>query len=176
MNAIEQIKSVIRDVPNFPKEGIIFKDLTPILLNPELCTSICDLLVEQIKPLQPDALVAMDSRGFWFGLMVANKLGIPMIPIRKAGKLPYKTVSTEYALEYGTAKVEMHEDVIQQGWKVLIHDDLLATGGTAEAASRLITQQGASVCGYSFLVELDFLEGKQKLTPYSKEVHSLIHY
>ena len=108
--------------------------------------------------------------------MISTQLGIPMIPIRKEGKLPYKTTAKAYALEYGTAKVEMHIDALQPGWKVLIHDDLLATGGTAEAASSLVIEQGATVCGYAFIVELDMLKGREKLLPFSSNITSLINY
>ena len=138
--------------------------------------SITDALCEQIKPLAPDALVALDSRGFWFGLLISTRLGIPMIPVRKEGKLPYKTLAKAYALEYGVSKVEMHIDALQPGWKVLIHDDLLATGGTAEAASTLVLEQKATVCGYAFIVELEALHGKEKLQEYSKNIIRLIGY
>ena len=176
MDLVAQLKQTIRDIPDFPKPGIMFKDLTPILKKPDLCLNMVEELYERVKPLNPDALVALDSRGFWFGLLLSTRLGIPMIPIRKEGKLPYKTVAKSYALEYGTTKVEMHIDAIQPGWKVLVHDDLLATGGTAEAASLLITEQNAKVCGYAFLVELDVLKGKEKLFPFSENIISLINY
>jgi len=172
----DEIKAIIRDVYDFPKQGIVFKDLTPILKSPTLCKRIGQELASRVSPLKPDALVAMDSRGFWFGLLIATELSIPLIPVRKAGKLPYKTISTEYELEYGSAKIEMHSDALQPHWKVLVHDDLLATGGTASAASQLIEMQQSTVCGYSFLVELDFLEGRNKLLPFSNSIHSLIHY
>lgn len=176
MNIRTQLLHTIRDVPDFPKPGILFKDLTTILKKPELCKAIADQFCEQIRPLKPDALVALDSRGFWFGLMISTQLGIPMIPVRKEGKLPYKTMVKAYALEYGMSKVEMHIDALQPGWKVLIHDDLLATGGTAEAASTLVTEQKASVCGYAFMVELEALKGREKLLPYSHNITHLISY
>jgi adenine phosphoribosyltransferase len=176
MDIITQLKNTIRDIPDFPKQGIVFKDLTPLLKNPDLCVKIADAFCEKIKPTAPDAIVALDSRGFWFALMISTRLGIPMIPIRKEGKLPYKTVAKAYALEYGMSKVEMHIDALQPGWKVIIHDDLLATGGTAEAASTLIVEQKATVCGYAFIVELDALQGRKKLESYSEKVFSLIHY
>jgi adenine phosphoribosyltransferase len=176
MDIITQLKHTIRDIPDFPKPGIVFKDLTTLLKKPELCINIADAFCEKIKPMTPDAIIALDSRGFWFALMISTRLGIPMIPIRKEGKLPYKTVAKAYALEYGMSKVEMHIDALKPGWKVLIHDDLLATGGTAEAASTLITEQKASVCGYAFIVELDALQGRTKLKPYSENIISLIHY
>jgi len=177
MNSLaSEIKTVIRDIPDFPKPGIVFKDLTPILKDPELCKRITGAFCDSICKSSPDALVALDSRGFWFGLMLAAQLGIPMIPVRKEGKLPYQTISQSYELEYGQAKVEMHIDALKKGWKVILHDDLLATGGTAEAASRLITQQGASVASYAFMVELSFLGGRTKLTPFSEVITSLVIY
>lgn len=176
MDLVTQLFHTIRDIPDFPKPGIAFKDLTTILKKPELCQEVTEAFCEKIRPLAPDAIVALDSRGFWFGLMIATKLGIPMIPIRKEGKLPYKTVAKAYALEYGMSKVEMHIDALKPGWKVLVHDDLLATGGTAEAASHLVTEQNATVCGYAFIVELDALQGRQKLLPFSDNVIRLIGY
>ncbi len=176
MDFVTQLRHTIRDIPDFPKPGIVFKDLTTILKKPVLCLSIVDEFCEKVKPLAPDAIVALDSRGFWFGLMISTRLGIPMIPVRKEGKLPYKTMAKAYALEYGMSKVEMHIDALKPGWKVLIHDDLLATGGTAEAASTLVKEQEATVCGYAFIVELDMLKGREKLLPFSSNIHSLIHY
>ena len=176
MDIVTELKHTIRSIPDFPKPGIEFKDLTTILKKPDLCLRITDELCKRIKPLAPDAIVALDSRGFWFGLMLATRLGIPMIPIRKEGKLPYKTLAKAYALEYGMAKVEMHIDALQPGWKVLVHDDLLATGGTAEAASTLITEQNATVCGYAFIVELEMLKGREKLLPFSDTIIKLIGY
>lgn len=172
----EKIKSAIRDVPDFPKPGILFKDITPILHNPALCREIVDAFAEKLSGQKIDAIVGIESRGFLFGFALANKLNIPFILVRKAGKLPYKKISHEYTLEYGSAKVEMHEEEIQKGWNVLIHDDLLATGGTAEAAAKLIRMQGGTVAGFAFLVELGFLNGKEKLEQYSKNSISLVNY
>ena len=177
MNNLEaEIKQIIRDIPDFPKPGIVFKDLTPVLKQPQLCDRVTGAFCEQISKLSPDALIALDSRGFWFGLMIASKLGIPMIPVRKEGKLPYETIAQIYDLEYGTAKIEMHIDALKPGWRVILHDDLLATGGTAEAASKLVVKQGATVAGYAFMVELSFLQGRSKITPFSKEIISLAIY
>lgn len=179
MNTMElqaQLRQAIRDIPDFPKPGIVFKDLTPILKDPALCLQTADYLCAQLKPLEADALVGLDSRGFWFGLLLATRLGIPMIPIRKEGKLPYEVIRQEYALEYGTAKVEMHIDALKPGWKVIVHDDLLATGGTAEAATKLIHAQQAEVCAYAFLVELGFLEGRLRISPFQKNILSLCIY
>ena len=173
---IETIKKVIRDVPDFPKPGIIFKDITPILLDPELTRNVVDEMAKEVSSLNLDAIVGIESRGFWFGIMLANQLNIPFIPIRKKGKLPYKTVSYSYELEYGSAEIEMHEDALQKDWNVLIHDDLLATGGTAEAAAELIISQNAKVAGFSFMVELDFLKGSEILSKYSQNISSLVHF
>ncbi len=171
-----KIKSAIRDIPDFPKEGILFKDITPILENPMLTEEITVAFESKIIPLHIDAIVGIESRGFFFGTLIANRLKIPFIPVRKKGKLPYKTVSYRYDLEYGSAEVEMHQDTIQKGWNVLVHDDLLATGGTAMAAAELIKMQQANVAGFSFLVELAFLNGKEKIKNYSENIFSLVSY
>ena len=159
----EKLHKIIRDVPDFPKPGILFKDITPIFNNAELCHEITNALSEEAQKRKIDAIVGIESRGFFFGFTTAQKLDIPFIPIRKAGKLPYKTDSCEYNLEYGTAKIEMHTDAIQPGWKIMIHDDLLATGGTVNAASELVKKQKGMVDCYSFLVELSFLNGRKRL-------------
>jgi adenine phosphoribosyltransferase len=174
----EKIKSAIRDISDFPKPGIIFKDITPILLDPALCREVTAQFASMLSDQKIDAVVGIESRGFWFGMALAEKLNVPFVPVRKAGKLPYQTVSFEYNLEYGSAKVEMHVDVIQKGWNVLIHDDLLATGGTAAAAAHLVQSQAANVAGFLFLVGLDFLNGKEflkKIVPEEKII-SLVHY
>lgn len=171
-----KIKHVIRDVHDFPKDGILFKDITPILHNQQLCNEIVNAFAEKLSDKKVDAIVGIESRGFLFGFALANKLNIPFILIRKAGKLPYKKIAYEYDLEYGSAKIEMQVDEIKKGWKVLIHDDLLATGGTAEAAAKLIQMQDGSVAGFAFLVELDFLNGKEKLNQYSETIISLVNY
>lgn len=176
MNLEQNIKLAIRDVPDFPKPGIMFKDITPIFENQELCSQIVDGFINSMNGNKPDAIVGIESRGFLFGLLLANKLNVPFVLIRKAGKLPYKTVSFEYNLEYGSAKIEMHEDSIKKNWKVLIHDDLLATGGTAEAAAKLILQQGASIYGFNFVVSLNFLNGKEKLNSLSNNITCLAQY
>ncbi len=171
-----RVKQAIRDVPDFPKPGILFKDITPILLDAKLSAEIAPAMAAQVSGWKVDAIVGVESRGFFFGMMMAQELQVPFIPVRKAGKLPYKTVSHEYELEYGTATVEMHTDVIQPGWNVLIHDDLLATGGTACAAAELVQKQKGTVAGFAFLVTLDFLNGKDALDTYSKNFVSLVHY
>ena len=172
----QTIKSTIRDIVDFPEPGIIFKDITPLLKDPQLCKAIVQSITDQLRPLQPDALACLDSRGFWFGLSIAMELGIPMIPIRKKGKLPYETVYEEYALEYGTNTIEMHTDAVQPGCRVAIHDDILDTGGTAEDTSKLIKKAKGEIIAYSFLIELDFLKGKDKLAPYCTTIQSLINY
>ncbi len=172
----ETIKKVIRDVPDFPKPGIIFKDITPILQDAKLVSAIVDEMVNQQEGQKIDAIVGIESRGFWFGIMLANKLNIPFIPIRKKGKLPYNTISYSYNLEYGSAEIEMHEDALQSNWNVLIHDDLLATGGTAIAAAELVKMQNAKVAGFSFVVNLDFLKGSDSLQKYSENITNLVTY
>jgi adenine phosphoribosyltransferase len=172
----KRLKKVIRDVPDFPKEGIIFKDITPILLDPQLTRDLIDEMVNHVKDLHLDAIVGIESRGFWFGIMLANKLDIPFIPIRKKGKLPYKTVSYCYDLEYGSAEIEMHEEEIKENWNVLIHDDLLATGGTACAAAELIRMQKGKIAGFSFVVDLTFLNGSDVLKKYSENIFNLVSY
>ncbi len=172
----ERIKLAIRDVPDFPKPGILFKDITPILMDHKLSIDIAEQMAMEVSDWKVDAIVGVESRGFLFGMMTAQALRVPFIPVRKAGKLPYETVSHEYDLEYGSAKVEMHVDAIKPGWNVLIHDDLLATGGTACAAAELIQKQKGTVAGFAFLVTLDFLNGKNKLDAYSKNFSSLVNY
>ena len=172
----EQIKEAIRDVKDFPKEGIIFKDITPILENPELTKAITKEFVRQIKNTKVDAIMGVESRGFFWGPMIAQELGVPFIPVRKKGKLPYKTVSHKYDLEYGSAEIEVHEDAIKEGANILIHDDLLATGGTAAAAAEIVLKQKAHVAGFLFLVVLDFLNGSATLSKYNNNIKGLVNY
>ena len=171
-----RVKQAIRDVPDFPKPGILFKDITPVLLDHQLSKEVAEAMVSQVSDWKVDAIVGVESRGFFFGMMMAQALQIPFIPVRKAGKLPYKRVSHQYELEYGTATVEMHIDAIKPGWNVLVHDDLLATGGTAAAAAELIQKQNGTVAGFVFLVTLDFLNGKETLDTYSNNFTSLVNY
>ncbi|MDA9555277.1 adenine phosphoribosyltransferase [Pelobium sp.] len=172
----ERIKKVLRDVPDFPKPGILFKDITPILKDQQLCTEIVEEFVLQLKGLEFDAIAGIESRGFLFGLMLANRLNKPFIPIRKAGKLPYKTIQQSYDLEYGSATIEIHADAFEEGKRILIHDDLLATGGTVEATSLLIQKMKGEIAGFSFLISLDFLNGKERLTKFSSNNVSLASY
>lgn len=174
----DKLKATVRDVANFPKEGILFKDITPVLADAQLCSELVDELALGIirSGKQVDAIAGIESRGFFFGFLLANKLGVPFIPIRKAGKLPFTTVSIEYALEYGTAKIEMNADAITEGMNVIIHDDLLATGGTASAAAELITRQGGNIAGFNFVINLAFLKGSENLVKYSDNVTSILEY
>jgi adenine phosphoribosyltransferase len=171
-----QIKAAIRDIPDFPKPGIIFKDITPILKDPVLCQNIVDAFAEQLIGTKIDVIAGVESRGFLFGLMLAVKLNVPFVPIRKVGKLPHTVRQKVYELEYGTATIEMHIDAIEPGQHVLIHDDLLATGGTVTAASELIQELGGIVSGFSFVVGLGFLDGKEKITPVSENIIVLAEY
>jgi adenine phosphoribosyltransferase len=172
----QQIKSVIRDIPDFPKPGIVFKDVTPILKDPILCENIVDAFAEKLKGTRIDVVAGIESRGFLFGLSLAMKLGVPFIPVRKAGKLPYTIKQKVYELEYGTATIEMHTDAFEQGQYILIHDDLLATGGTVTAASELIHEMGGIVSGFSFVVGLGFLNGKERIAPISDNIVVLADY
>lgn len=156
MSLENELKAIIRDVADFPKEGIVFKDLTTVLLYPELTQKVVVALADAIEE-KPDAIAAIESRGFWFGTLVAQYLGVPFIPLRKKGKLPGETDEIHYDLEYGRATIEIHKGHVQKGWKVMVHDDLLATGGTAIAAAQLLERQGAQIHSFNFLVHLSFL-------------------
>ncbi len=171
-----RLKGVIRDIEDFPKPGIVFKDITPVLKDYALCTSIVDEFVERLQGIEIDAIAGIESRGFLLGLMLANRMQIPFIPIRKQGKLPFKTVSESYALEYGQATIEVHEDAFQPGQRILIHDDLLATGGTVVAASKLIEKLGGTVAAYAFIISLDFLQSEGRLRRFSDDIISITHY
>ncbi len=172
----ERLKAAIRDVPDFPKPGIVFKDITPILQDSRLCGDIVESLASRLAADAIDVVVGIESRGFLFGLMLANRLGKPFVPIRKQGKLPYRTITQQYALEYGSATIEIHADAFAEGARVLIHDDLLATGGTVLAASELIRRLGGVVAGYAVIVSLDFLHGRERLLPHSPHIVSLAGY
>lgn len=175
MDIVASIRQAVRDIPDFPKPGIVFKDITPVFYDQKLCSDIVDVFIDRM-PEMPDAVVGIESRGFLFGLLMANRLHVPFVLVRKAGKLPYKTNSVEYALEYGTSKIEMHTDALKEGWKVLIHDDLLATGGTAAATAELVRQSGGTVSGFNFVIGLDFLNGNDKLVNYTNNITCLVHY
>ena len=172
----DRIKAAIRDIPDFPKPGIIFKDITPILKDPNLCSGIIDAFAERLAGTKIDVVAGVESRGFLFGLMLAIKLNVPFVPVRKAGKLPHTVKQKIYELEYGTATIEMHADAINPGARVLIHDDLLATGGTVTAASELIQELGGVVCGFTFVVGLGFLDGAKRIAPISDHITVLANY
>lgn len=172
----EKLKLAIRDVPDFPKPGILFKDITPILQDAALCTLIIDEFAKKLENVPIDVVAGIESRGFLFGLMLANKFGVPFIPIRKQGKLPFSKIQQPCELEYGSAILELHTDAIKPGQKVLIHDDLLATGGTVSAATRLIKELQGEIAGYAFVISLDFLNGRKNLEATSNQVISLVSY
>jgi len=167
------LASLIRDVPDFPVPGILFKDITTLLRNAAALREVVTRLAEQYADAQVDIVAAIESRGFIFGAPLAVQLGAGFVPVRKPGKLPAQAISESYTLEYGTNTLEMHVDAIQPGQRVLVVDDLLATGGSARAAVNLVERLGGKVVGLAFVVELDFLNGRQKLTGYP--VHSLVH-
>jgi adenine phosphoribosyltransferase len=170
----ENIRAAIRDVPDFPKPGIVFKDIAPVLGDPECFRSALDALQSRWRTERIDVVCAVESRGFIFGAPLADRLGCAFVPVRKPGKLPWRTRSVEYTLEYGTDSLEIHDDAFRAGSRVLIVDDLLATGGTAQAAGRLVALCGGEVAGYAFLVHLSFLGGLAKLG--GKPVQFLVEY
>ena len=171
---ISDLKKYIRDIPDFPKKGIIFKDISTLLRNPQAFKKSVDALVATFKKSRVQYVVGVEARGFIFGAAVAYKLGAGFIPVRKKGKLPYKTKSVTYQLEYGTGILEIHEDAIASGARVLVVDDLLATGGTVRAAVDLLKAQKVKIVGVAFLVELQFLKGKEKLK--DLPIYSVIRY
>jgi adenine phosphoribosyltransferase len=172
----QRLSTAIRAVPDFPKPGILFRDITPVLEDPALGKSITEGFRERLAGIQIDAIAGIESRGFLFGVPLALALGVPFLTVRKKGKLPWRTVSYKYDLEYGSAEVEMHVDSVRPGMRVLVHDDLLATGGTAVAAAELVRMQGGIVVGFSFLIELSFLEGLKRLEQYNAKVVTLLKY
>ncbi len=172
----QKLRATVRDVLDFPKPGIVFKDITPILQDPLLCREVVSAFREQLKDIELDVVVGVESRGFFFGMMLAESLNLPFVPIRKPGKLPYTTIQQSYDLEYGSSTIEIHKDAFAKGTRVLLHDDLLATGGTIIAASKLIERMGGSVSAMAFVISLDFLGAKDHLSNYSEKVISLISY
>lgn len=174
MKDLEKLKAAIRDVPDFPKKGIIFKDITPVLKNGELFSIAVEKMVEPFKNKKIKSIVAIEARGFILGGAIAYILNCGMIPVRKTGKLPSKTYSVTYELEYGTDTLEIHTDAVNKGDRILLVDDLLATGGTAESVCKLIEKSGGEIAGISFLIELAFLKGREKLKNYP--IFSLIKY
>jgi len=171
---LQDIERAIRNVPDFPKPGIQFKDITPVLADPRLFAASIDLLTDSFKPGSVDAVVGIDARGFIFAAAAAVKLRAGFVPVRKKGKLPYRTHEQEYNLEYGTAIIAIHVDALKPGSRVLLIDDLLATGGTAAAAAALLGKLGVNILGISFLIELKFLNGRDRLKGYP--VRSLVVY
>ena len=171
---MHRLKNKIRDIPNFPKTGIVFKDITPLLKSPAALKLTIHQLLQPFWERNITAVVGMEARGFIFGALAAWELSLPFIPLRKPGKLPYSSHSVSYDLEYGSATLEAHTDALQQNDRVLLIDDLLATGGTAKAACELIEKLGATVEACAFVIELDFLNGRKKLE--NREIHSLLHY
>jgi adenine phosphoribosyltransferase len=162
---IAKLRAAVRDVPDFPKKGIVFKDITPVLSDPSLFRASVDLFLERCRASEVDKIVGIDARGFVFGSAVAYELGVGFVPVRKRGKLPYRTEIAKYSLEYGEAEVEMHTDAVTQGERVVLVDDLLATGGTSAAAAVLIRKAGGQLLEAQFLIELEFLEGRRRLEP-----------
>lgn len=174
MTSLDELREKIRDVPDFPRKGIVFKDITPLLRDGNCFREAVSMLAEQYKSRRVDVVAGIEARGFILGAAVARELGVGFVPIRKKGKLPYRTVGVEYALEYGADRIEMHEDAIKSGEHVLIVDDLLATGGTAKAAAELVQRQDGIVVGVAFLIELAFLNGRKQLE--GLPVYSVIKY
>ncbi len=174
MNPIEQLRALIRDVPDFPKPGIMFRDIAPLLGNPPALALSIELMANQFRGQKFDAVVGAESRGFIFGIAVAQALACGFVPVRKPGKLPCKTVRASYSLEYGTDTLEMHEDAFERGAKVLVVDDLLATGGTMKACCELVERLGGKVGGCAVLIELNSLGGRAHLAP--RQVQSIIQY
>ncbi|WP_430614730.1 adenine phosphoribosyltransferase [Flavobacterium sp. JP2137] len=168
------LEQYIRDIPDFPKQGVVFKDITPLLLDAQAAQWATQQLLELIGPRKIDKVVGMESRGFFFGTIIAHQLGAGFVPVRKPGKLPFDKISQEYALEYGSDILEMHADAIIPGENVLIHDDVLATGGTAEAVCKMVESLGGNIVQVNFLMELTFLNGRDKLK--NQEVRSLLKY
>ena len=168
------LRAYIRDIPDFPSPGIVFKDITPLLLHPAALDTAVDSLAQLVRPAEVDFVVAAEARGFILGAALARELGAGFVPARKPGKLPAQTITAEYALEYGIDALEVHADALAGGARVLIHDDLLATGGTAGALCDLVAALGADIVGCAFLVELSFLHGRHRLAPHP--VHALIEY
>jgi adenine phosphoribosyltransferase len=170
----DQLRTLIRDIPDFPKPGILFKDITPLMADPGALQGAVNGLADYARPLGVECVLAAEARGFLFGPALALALGAGFALARKPGKLPYDTVSTEYQLEYGSDSLELHSDAVRPGTRVLVHDDLLATGGTARALCELVRQLGGEVVGCGFLIELTFLGGRERLRPY--DAHALLSY
>jgi adenine phosphoribosyltransferase len=171
-----EINKIIREVVDFPKKGISFKDITPLLMDKVISDKIINEFIKRVEHLKIDAIVGVESRGFLYGFLLANKMRIPFVPIRKSGKLPRETLKYKYDLEYGSSEIEIHTNDIQENWNVLIHDDLLATGGTACAVAELIKLSNANVAGFAFVVSLNYLKPNERLISYSSNIISLVEY
>jgi adenine phosphoribosyltransferase len=171
---VEQIKALVRDVPDFPEPGIVFKDITPVLADENAFSTIIDLIVVHFGRGNVDKVLGIEARGFLLAAPVAYHFGAGVVPVRKKGKLPWKTVEASYSLEYGDATLEIHEDAVQPAERVLVVDDVLATGGTAAAAASLVERIGGKVCGIACLIELEFLHGREKLPEY--DLFTMIRY
>jgi adenine phosphoribosyltransferase len=170
----QSLRALVREIPDFPRPGIGFKDITPLLADPLALTAAVRALAELASPLTVDCVIAAEARGFLLGPALALELGAGFVLARKPGKLPYETISAEYELEYGASQLELHTDAVRDGARVLVHDDLLATGGTAAALCELVEQLGGEVVGCGFLIELAFLSGRERLAP--RQTHALISY
>lgn len=160
------LKKYVRDIQGFPKEGILFKDITPLLIDPKARKECLGILLASLKDKKIDKVIGVESRGFFFGMLLADALNVGFVPVRKPNKLPYETISASYDLEYGTDNLEIHTDAIQKGERILIHDDVLATGGTAEAVCELVEKLGGEIVQLNFLLELVFLNGRDKIKGY----------
>lgn len=176
MTLSDKIKATVRNVPDFPKEGINFKDISPIVENPTLSKEIIKEFALKLSDKNIDAIVGVESRGFIYGMPLALEMNVPFVLVRKVGKLPFDTIQYSYDLEYGSATVEMHVDSIKPNWNVFVHDDLLATGGTAIAAAELVKKQGGVIAGFGFLIELSFLKGQDRLASYTNNIINLASY
>jgi adenine phosphoribosyltransferase len=171
---LQHLRALIRDIPGFPQPGVVFKDVTPLLASPRALASAVGALQQHARPLRVDYVIAAEARGFLLGPALALALEAGFVLARKPGKLPFETVSAEYVLEYGSSRLELHTDAVRQGARVLVHDDLLATGGTARALCDLVERVGGVVVGCNFLIELAFLGGRERLRDY--DVHALLRY
>ncbi|WP_281637913.1 adenine phosphoribosyltransferase [Flavobacterium marginilacus] len=168
------LKKYIRDIQDFPKEGIVFKDITPLLIDPKARKECLELMVSSVKDKKIDKVIGVESRGFFFGMLLAEELNAGFVPVRKPNKLPFDTISASYDLEYGTDTLEIHTDAIQKGDRILIHDDVLATGGTAKAVCELVEQLGGIIVQCNFLMELTFLNGREKIA--GNEIFAAMKY
>lgn len=168
------IESYIRDIKDFPKEGVLFKDITPLLNNAEARKAVLKQFIDNLPNQKIDKVIGVESRGFFFGVLLAHELNVGFVPVRKKGKLPFDVISASYDLEYGTDILEIHTDAIHKGENILIHDDVLATGGTMKAVTEIVEQLGGNIVQINFLIELDFLNGREKIK--DREIYSILNY